>query len=94
MIDLDKFKAVNDTYGHAAGDAVLQEFATILRECMRSSDIAARFGGDEFVLLLPNTLLEEAKAVAERLQGQTTAFAQRKKIDLSISIHTCFCHDE
>lgn len=84
--DLDKFKAVNDTYGHATGDEVLQEFAALLRACMRSTDIAARFGGDEFVLLLPNTLLEEATAVAERLRTQTVAFAQRKQINLSISI--------
>lgn len=84
--DLDKFKAVNDTYGHATGDAVLQDFALILRECMRSTDIAARFGGDEFVLLLPNTPLTEATVVAERLRQQTAAFAQRKQIDLSISI--------
>ena len=84
--DLDKFKAVNDTYGHATGDEVLQEFSLILRECMRSTDIAARFGGDEFVLLLPNTQLKQATAVAERLRQQTDVFAQRKKIDLSISI--------
>ena len=84
--DLDKFKAVNDTYGHATGDEVLQEFATILRGCMRATDIAARFGGDEFVLLLPNTALEQARNVAERLQAQTAAFAQARQIDLSISI--------
>ncbi len=84
--DLNKFKAVNDTYGHAAGDEVLKEFAMILRDCMRGSDIAARFGGDEFVLLLPNTALAEAVIVAERLQAQTVALAQRKQIDLSVSI--------
>jgi len=84
--DLDKFKAVNDTYGHAAGDEVLKEFSATLRECMRGSDIAARFGGDEFVLLLPNTALEEARAVALRLQNKTEEFAQQKQIDLSVSI--------
>ncbi len=84
--DLDKFKAVNDTYGHAAGDDVLKEFAITLRDCMRGSDIAARFGGDEFVLLLPNTALDEARAVALRLQARTEQFAQQKQIDLSVSI--------
>ncbi len=84
--DLDKFKAVNDTYGHAAGDEVLRQFAGILRDCMRGSDIAARFGGDEFVLLLPDTCLAEAKKVVERLRAQTAAWSQRSKIDVSVSI--------
>jgi diguanylate cyclase (GGDEF)-like protein len=84
--DLDKFKAVNDTYGHAAGDEVLKEFAGILRDCMRGSDIAARFGGDEFVLLLPDTSLAEARVVAERLRAQTAAWSQLNKIDVSVTI--------
>ncbi len=84
--DLDKFKSVNDTYGHAAGDAVLKQFSGILCDCMRSSDIVARFGGDEFVLLLPDTGLEEARQVAERLRAQTAAWAQINQIDVSVSI--------
>lgn len=84
--DLDKFKAVNDTYGHATGDEVLKQFAGILRDCMRGSDIAARFGGDEFVLLLPDTSLAEAGNVAERLRAQTAAWSQRSKIDVSVTI--------
>jgi len=84
--DLDKFKAVNDTYGHAAGDEVLKQFAGILRDCMRGSDIAARFGGDEFVLLLPDTSVAEARNVAERLRAQTAAWSQLNKIDVSVTI--------
>ena len=84
--DLNNFKAVNDTYGHATGDEVLRQFSGILRDCMRSSDIAARFGGDEFVLLLPDTSLEEAMTVAERLRAQTMAWAQRSQIDTGVTI--------
>ena len=84
--DLDKFKAVNDTHGHSTGDEVLKEFSAMLRECLRGSDVAARFGGDEFVLLLPDTTLEAARAAAQRLQARTEAFAKDRRIDLSVSI--------
>lgn len=57
MLDIDHFKAVNDTYGHAAGDAVLREVGRILQENLRVSDIACRYGGDEFVLILPDSEL-------------------------------------
>jgi diguanylate cyclase (GGDEF)-like protein len=84
--DLNKFKLINDTYGHATGDEVLRQFSGILRDCMRNSDIAARFGGDEFVVLLSDTSLEEARKVAERLRAQTAAWAERSQLDLGVTI--------
>ena len=69
LADLDHFKAVNDTYGHAAGDAVLVETARRMRENLRSMDMVARIGGEEFLVAMPDTGLEEARIVAERLCG-------------------------
>lgn len=67
--DLDRFKAVNDTYGHQAGDAVLQAMAGRLRSCLRASDLAARIGGDELMAVLPGVQrLEDALAIAEKLR--------------------------
>ena len=66
-IDLDNFKHVNDTYGHAAGDAVLRAFADLLRRCLRDGDVAARWGGDEFVILFPATSSANARRVADRI---------------------------
>ncbi len=68
MLDVDHFKAYNDTYGHIAGDSVLQFTALQLRKHLRPHDSIARFGGEEFVVLLPNTTLPEAYEVAERLR--------------------------
>lgn len=68
MIDIDFFKGVNDTHGHAAGDEVLRKVASIIKEHLRESDIPARYGGEEFAVLLPFTQLEEAKIVGERLR--------------------------
>ena len=68
MIDIDFFKKVNDTYGHAAGDEVLRTVASIIKQALRESDIPARYGGEEFAVLLPYTNLSEAKLVGERLR--------------------------
>ena len=68
MLDIDFFKMVNDTYGHAVGDNVLKMVADVLLSNKREQDIAARFGGEEFVVLLPETALDGAVAVAERIR--------------------------
>jgi diguanylate cyclase (GGDEF)-like protein len=68
IMDIDHFKKINDTYGHDVGDVVLKTFADVLRGIVRKSDICARFGGEEFVVLLPNTNLEGARVLAERIR--------------------------
>lgn len=68
MIDLDNFKLVNDTYGHPFGDFVLKEIARVFEDSIRDSDILCRYGGEEFALILPNTPLEGAYSVAEKLR--------------------------
>ena len=68
-VDLDLFKLVNDRHGHAAGDAVLQHVAGLMRRLTRQHDLVARSGGEEFTLLLPDTGPDEAAALAERLRA-------------------------
>jgi len=68
MIDIDFFKKVNDTYGHASGDAVLRGVASIIKSALRESDIPSRYGGEEFAVLLPYTHINEAQIVGERLR--------------------------
>ena len=88
MIDLDHFKAVNDTYGHHAGDAVLRDLADILREVCRPSDLPCRWGGEEFACLLPQTDLENALKVGERLRAAIEAhdFPEVGKVTASLGI--------
>jgi len=69
MVDIDRFKAINDRFGHATGDALLREVALRLEHGVRRSDVVARWGGEEFAILFPDTLLEEARVVMERLRA-------------------------
>jgi diguanylate cyclase (GGDEF)-like protein len=73
MCDIDHFKKVNDTYGHAAGDAVLKQFAAILKAEAREIDRVGRYGGEEFLLLLPGTVLDSAVTFAERVRERVEA---------------------
>jgi len=73
MLDIDRFKAVNDRHGHVAGDAVLREVSRRLLATARDADLVARYGGEEFVVLLPESGLETALATAERLRGAVAA---------------------
>jgi diguanylate cyclase (GGDEF)-like protein len=89
MADIDNLKRINDTYGHRAGDKVIQEISQRLRDCIRQIDLAARYGGDEFAIILPSTGLEEALIVCRRIVDAVAHDAvtwQRSQIPLSISI--------
>jgi len=69
ITDIDRFKQVNDTYGHDAGDEVLKEFATRVRSTVRGADLACRYGGEEFVVVMPDTAPDVAALIAERLRS-------------------------
>lgn len=69
MFDIDNFKSINDTFGHAAGDKVLCSLADLVRKIIRKSDVIGRIGGEEFAMMLPETEIEEAKDMAERLRA-------------------------
>lgn len=68
MVDMDHFKDINDTYGHVVGDHVLTIFAQVVLKCIRKTDIIARYGGDEFIVVLPCTDTDTARAVADRIR--------------------------
>lgn len=87
MLDIDHFKQVNDSHGHECGDAVLQGLGAILRGQQRRHDIACRYGGEEFIVLLPETLLDAAFLVAEGMRKRVSNHVFRyKELRLSISI--------
>lgn len=87
MLDVDHFKAVNDTFGHQTGDDVLAGLAGLMREHVREADLAVRFGGEEFLLLLPGTGLEGACAVAEKIRAtlEATEFTSREGQTLRVT---------
>ncbi len=89
MFDLDRFKKVNDSYGHPAGDQVLKTITSLARRELREIDLFARYGGEEFVILLPETGRRGARAIAERLRkriAQTPITAAQEKISITISL--------
>jgi diguanylate cyclase (GGDEF)-like protein len=88
MLDLDDFKIVNDTFGHLFGDEVLAWTAEVIRSALRMSDIAARYGGDEFAVLLPDTSHDAALLVAERIRDAFAAasFDGGRHRDVSVGL--------
>ncbi|KIX14398.1 hypothetical protein X474_09515 [Dethiosulfatarculus sandiegensis] len=89
IFDLDKFKAVNDTYGHQAGDEVLRQFAHTLVRSMRNTDIVGRYGGEEFVACLPETQLQEAINMSQRLRrliARKTVSFKGQAINYTVSV--------
>lgn len=89
MMDIDQFKAINDTHGHGAGDQVLKQISACWRAAVRGSDLLVRLGGDEFCLMLPNTTLTQANRIAEkirRIASSTPMGLQRDATDIPVSI--------
>ncbi len=89
MIDVDNFKKVNDEYGHPAGDAVLKELARIIKETVRTVDVVGRYGGEEFVAVLPHTAHELAVETAERVRRriqEQVFLAGESKIHVTVSV--------
>ncbi len=94
FLDLDNFKRINDTYGHVLGDRILAELGKLLHKWARKSDLLARFGGEEFVVLLPMTDQQQAMAAAERLRTavQEHSFPRRKRLTISVGV-SCYPND-
>lgn len=98
LIDLDHFKGINDRFGHAVGDRVLQLFAQVARTCLRDGDILARYGGEEFVLLLPNSDTQQFIACCERLREAYAATRieglEQERVSLSIGMTMLQMNDD
>jgi len=102
MIDIDRFKNINDTYGHAIGDKVIKKLAKTLLKYTRNSDVVVRFGGEEFVILLPNTNIEGAISIGKKIRSAIEEQEVKVndidntilKFTVSIGISQCICKDE
>jgi len=86
ILDLDSFKAFNDRYGHLAGDRLLKQVGTIIKGAIRSADQAFRYGGDEFAILLPQTAIDAARQVAERVREQLASRLKSRDIPVTASL--------
>jgi diguanylate cyclase (GGDEF)-like protein len=86
MIDLDHFKQLNDTHGHAAGDAVLRDVAGVIQASLRKSDVACRYGGEELIVLLPDSDLEAAQAKAEAIRTRIAELSSLEGVTISASL--------
>ena len=91
IIDIDKFKLVNDTFGHQIGDTVLIGVAQVMLSNVRSTDVLGRWGGEEFMLILPNTTLEDAYKHADKLRKlvEDASFTPVEKVTISVGIASC-----
>jgi diguanylate cyclase (GGDEF)-like protein len=86
LLDLDDFKKINDTFGHEIGDIVIKKVVEISKNSIRESDLIIRFGGDEFIILLPNTNIQSARVVANKIINKINEYNQNKEFHFSVSI--------
>ncbi|WP_300733117.1 diguanylate cyclase [Pseudomonas sp.] len=88
LIDIDHFKQINDTYGHIAGDSVLRQLSQVFKDHLRADDLAGRYGGDEFCVILPNRSLAQARDILERLSEvfSTYQYSDEPQLRISLSI--------
>ncbi|CAN5316740.1 hypothetical protein BH20ACI2_BH20ACI2_14570 [soil metagenome] len=97
MLDVDEFKSYNDNFGHPAGDEALKLVGNVMRETLRGADVAARFGGEEFAILLPQTTSDEARTIAERIRANVEqAKFPKRPVTISIGVASCsaeLCRD-
>jgi len=97
MMDIDKFKQINDEYGHIDGDAALKLFASVVKDTIRQDDLFGRYGGDEFVIVFPNATAEIAKRVVDRITSSLKTVVlnlDNAEIEISISVGLCELTDE
>jgi diguanylate cyclase (GGDEF)-like protein len=95
MYDIDFFKKVNDEFGHSVGDLVLTHMSNIIRKAMRSCDVVGRWGGEEFVCILPNTRVKGALNLAERLRKEveSTPLPPLQKLTISVGVTEVLAND-
>lgn len=95
MIDIDFFKSINDTFGHQKGDEILKELARLMREIFRDTDMIGRWGGEEFIVILANTSVEEAYKVAEKLRSEVESklHIESQSVTISIGIGSLVQHE-